>query len=228
MAITRLQQTSGQSGGYVQTATIAYTSNVTAGSLLILVAAGGVDTGAISDNNTNTWNIALRATVGTARQCTIGYVFNAHAGATTITWTTTNFADSAFIIAEYSGILSASNPFDQSGSNNLTGTSFTATAAGNTAQANELVILGLAIDSQSATITGDATFTTLITQLSSAAQFTQAGFQDKVLSAIATPAGTMTTNTSQQGAIALATFKDSGGASAAVVPVSTLAFLGAG
>ncbi len=205
MSVTTLQTNQGDSGGYKQTSTIAFSNPVKLGSLLVIASATGIDTPTFTDSLGNTWNIASRATNVGNRQMTIAYVFNAKAGTTTITQTTTNFADAAFIIREYNGF-GTTDPLDQTATSTGSNTSFTATS-GTTTQGSELVVGAIATDSQSVTYTGDSNFTAIITQLSSSAQFTSGAFQDRQVNIIGTEAITIGTSNTRQGSIAVATFK---------------------
>ncbi len=205
MAITRVN-TAKTGFGYVQTGTIANGGSVTAGNTLIgLFTCGDGDSPSYSDNNGNTWQIAKQQTLSGQRRAVIAYAFNCNAGATTVTQTTTNFADTAAELWEFSG-LTTTDPLDKTAGSASNGTSFTATTAA-TSFANELVIALLGCDSQSVGFTGDAGYQTIITQISSAGQFTQEGGQYKTVSSTGTQSVTITLNNAQNGSLAMATFK---------------------
>lgn len=205
MAITRVN-TAKTGFGYVQNGTIANGGNVTAGNTLIgLFTTGDGDSPSYSDNNGNTWQIAINKTLSGQRRAIIAYAFNCNAGATTVTQTTASFADTAAELWEING-LTTTDPLDVTAGSASNGSSFTATTAA-TNFANELVIALLGVDSQSVTITGDAGYQTIITQISSAGQFTQEGGQYKTVSSTGTQSATITLNNPQNGSMAIATFK---------------------
>lgn len=203
--ITTVQTHKGQSGGYNNSWTLAI-GTVTVGNFLVAVVYNGDGDPAptITDNQGNHWSIAKSETQTGQRRCSVIYCNNAVAGSTTLTFSTATFNDAAAIVREYSGMPSADS-LDQTSGSAGNASSFT-TTSGTTVQNVELVVAGLAIDSQSAVITGDAGYSTLVTQNSSSAQFTQGGFQDNVTSTLGAQSITMTTNAPQNGSLALVTF----------------------
>ena len=98
MAITRKQALGGT------TASLAFASNNTVGSLLICIFRS--DIGAtVSDSKGNSWHAAIAQSNGTIRELGIWYALNCKSGANTVTVTG---AFSAQVIAEYSGVATAS------------------------------------------------------------------------------------------------------------------------
>ena len=101
MAITRKQALGGASGA----ASLAFASNNTVGSLLICIFRSS--TGAtVSDSQGNSWHAAIAQSNGTIRELGIWYALNCKSGANTVTVTGSYF--SAQVIAEYSGVATAS------------------------------------------------------------------------------------------------------------------------
>ena len=101
MAITRKQALGGASGA----ASLAFASNNTVGSLLICIFRSS--TGAtVSDSQGNSWHAAIAQSNGTIRELGIWYALNCKSGANTVTVTGSFF--SAQVIAEYSGVATAS------------------------------------------------------------------------------------------------------------------------
>ena len=101
MAITRKQALGGASGA----ASLAFASNNTVGSLLICIFRSS--TGAtVSDSQGNSWHAAIAQSNGTFRELGIWYALNCKSGANTVTVTGSFF--SAQVIAEYSGVATAS------------------------------------------------------------------------------------------------------------------------
>lgn len=143
-ATTLVQTASGNGGGYVNSYTLALGSNATAGNTLILtITSGTTDTVTISDSQGNTWTKFTNVSDDRKTEGWIAY--NIAAGATTITvqFEPSKFADSATIVREYSGLISASSPTDQFASANDGGSfiqTHTSGTTGTTAQNNELII----------------------------------------------------------------------------------------
>lgn len=109
MAIAYRQAKAGDSGGYVNTFNIAYTSSVAAGSLLFIAHASEADgeISSITDTQGNTWQRAVADESlggGTEGRGEIWYAMNANAGATTLTVNLTAHNYQCVIIGEYSGL----------------------------------------------------------------------------------------------------------------------------
>ena len=103
MAITRKQALGGASGA----ASLAFASNNTVGSLLICIFRSS--TGAtVSDSQGNSWHAAIAQSNVSDRDIELGiwYALNCKSGANTVTVTGSFF--SAQVIAEYSGVATAS------------------------------------------------------------------------------------------------------------------------
>lgn len=98
MAITRKQALGGT------TASLAFASNNTVGSLLICIFRS--DIGAtVSDSKGNSWHAAIAQSNGTIRELGIWYALNCKSGANTVTVTGAFLVQ---VIAEYSGVATAS------------------------------------------------------------------------------------------------------------------------
>lgn len=98
MAITRKQALGGT------TASLAFASNNTVGSLLICIFRS--DIGAtVSDSQGNSWHAAIAQSNGTIRELGIWYALNCKSGANTVTVTGAFLVQ---VIAEYSGVATAS------------------------------------------------------------------------------------------------------------------------
>ena len=98
MAITRKQALGGT------TASLAFASNNTVGSLLICIFRSS--TGAtVSDSQGNSWHAAIAQSNGTIRELGIWYALNCKSGANTVTVTGAFLVQ---VIAEYSGVATAS------------------------------------------------------------------------------------------------------------------------
>lgn len=108
MSQTRVQNKELQ-GSLSSGSTIAFTSNVTAGSLLVLLAgqqsANNRPITAVSDNLNGSWTRAIVVgTAGSTRQAEVWYLTNSLGGACTITLTWSNGTDTKdFQAIEYSG-----------------------------------------------------------------------------------------------------------------------------
>lgn len=108
MAIALVQsKTYSSDTSYVNGATLVLTSNVLAGSTLVLFAASTVATAdvvVITDSNGNTWTKVL-SIAGNGRGGDLWYAKNCNAGATTVYLTdTANYAERAVVVLEYSGV----------------------------------------------------------------------------------------------------------------------------
>ena len=166
MAATRVQEVKGNGGGYVQSFTLTFASNVTAtNKLFVILTYGAAETPSIADNRSNTWVKAVEAVNAGDRRTSIWYVESAAAGATTITISSGgNYADAAAIAWEYSG-LATSSALDKTAS--ATADAATSHNSGNTAtttQAAELIIGGAGATAANPSWVGDSNFGTASTQ----------------------------------------------------------------
>lgn len=105
--LTIIQSKTGNSGtSYVNSSTITFDDDVTAGSDLFLTiattAAAANDVTTVTDNRSNTWVKAISAG-GNNRTMDIWYVENANAGATTITVASTSYTQKSFAVTETDG-----------------------------------------------------------------------------------------------------------------------------
>src|SRR5579872_5919936 len=129
MSITRVQSKE-LNGTLSSGSTISFTSNVTAGNLLVLLCAQSGSSGAnrvisaVSDNLNGSWTLAKRqGTAGTNPQSEVWYLANTLGGACTITITWANGSDAKDMLAlEYSGV-ATTTPLDVT--DGITGTSNT-------------------------------------------------------------------------------------------------------
>lgn len=224
MAIALVQTVPGNGGGYVNSHTKSITP--TAGNMLtVCLAVGAADTITVTDSKSNTWVADKTQTLTSQRQAQVWRAYNVAGGATTITFQANagQFPDSAVIIDEWSG-LQTSLALDQiGGANTSAGTTYTASFAGATTQADEVLIGALACDSNAPSFTGDASWTGLLTQ-AGFDLFTSVTRQYRIVSATGSYSWTLTNGASRQASQALASYK-------AVVTATTtkrLAALGVG
>lgn len=178
MSITRVQSKELQ-GTLSSGSTISYTSNVSAGNLLVLLCTqfSGANRviSAVSDNLNGSWTLAKRQGVaGTNPQSEVWYFPNTAAGACTITITWANGSDSKDILAlEYSGV-ATTTPVDVT--DGVTGTSSTSqeyASASDTTSANGSVILGVSALNGSNTGYSSTSSFTQITSLSANTTFAE-------------------------------------------------------
>lgn len=218
MAIALVQTNTGNSGGYNNSYTIAFSSNVTAGSLLLItMTSGNTDTiASVVDSKSNSWNlIVTSANSSGARQTWLYAAYNANAGATTITVTmgSGEFVDSAAIIREYSGIATTS-AFDVSSTNNDGANYDTLHDAGTTSattQANELVVLGGGLSvSSDPTATAGAGYGNGI-EVKGYDLYTYSFMSDNIVSSTGAQSGNFITVSYVEGQAYIATFKAAGG-----------------
>jgi hypothetical protein len=193
------------------TATVAQTfaSNVTAGNLLIAL----VDTdstGAVSGvAGGGTWALAQAQVWNFTQHSTeIWYCANATGGATTVTATVTVNGDNTLIIAEYSGVITAS-PLDKAASaQSGDGVNSSPADSGNTAattQASELLIGAVAcFSSSSQTATNGFTQETSSTNTTAGLLLT---LNDKTVAATGAQKVTATISATNQWAALIGTFK---------------------
>lgn len=215
-AAISLVQTKSQGNGYVNSFTMTPTSNITAGSLLLMcVTAGDANTVlSLVDSKSQTWTLATSTKDSLAgnRQTWLYYAKNAGAGATTMTWTwgASQFADASVFFREYSGA-STTNPLDQVAANNDAATTPTSHNMGTTAAttyANELVVgCGGYANTDSATSTVGTGYGNFLEQKASD-RFTFGIMQDKTVTSTGTQTGTYNTTIGVTGVGLLATFVD--------------------
>jgi hypothetical protein len=144
--ITIVQHKSGDSGSFVASFSLAFTSNVTAGNMLIYFSAatgGNSVITAATDNNSNTILNALDFNPTTpSAEIRVEYVKVSNSGSTTVTAHSTTTDRLALHIWEVSG-LNATTPLDLTETGGpTTSTSQSLTTSGTTAVANELVFAG--------------------------------------------------------------------------------------
>ncbi len=139
MGFNQLQHTQSQNGSSAAAVTIAYGSNVTAGSLLVLTVAtyNASITVAVTDSQGNTWAQAGPYSIDGSVIQSIWYVASAKAGATTVTVTPSATMLSSLGIIEFSG--PAASPLDATAKGHLSSSAIYAGPVGISNNA-ELVI----------------------------------------------------------------------------------------
>src|SRR5438105_2657488 len=118
--ITNSAQAHGTSG---TTPTVAYTSNVTSGNLLVLCVNTSAISGtwSVSDTLSNTWNQAGSNNINGNENASIWYAISSSGGANTITWHQSAGGSYTIICHEYSGVTGTS-PLDDAKGGTGTGT----------------------------------------------------------------------------------------------------------
>lgn len=223
MTITVLQHTS-LGSTFVASNTLAFPSNVTAGSTILFAVRLG-DTGftfTVNDNRNAgnyTQDIVLDLPIDGDRLI-IGRMANVAAGATTLTFTASSATKLGAGIVEVAG-LATSSILDKTASAT---NSSTAPNSGNTATttvASEFIYSAVALDNDNAeTITGSGS-TILLDSISDASTSFQClahGYQ--IVSSVGAYAGAYALTTSEEWACAVATYKSSGGGG---TPIAVLA-----
>lgn len=137
-----LVQSTGKDAGSVSSTTMAFASNVTAGSAIIASSrlSSGTATMTCSDN-VNAGNYAADKTFADATNgitLCVQSKLNAGAGATTVTFTPSATTTVRLIIDEFSGI-ATSSALDQTATGGPTGSTSPSTSSVTTTQANELL-----------------------------------------------------------------------------------------
>lgn len=208
MSATRVQSKSGNGAGYLESYGIVMTSDVTAGSLLVLFVSeqnAGYTLG-VTDSQGNTW-VKINDGINTYTKGSLWYVASAAAGATTITvsWGAGNYQDFSYAAREYSGL--SATPLDVTAevveASYLTSHPTGTTAS--TAQDTNLVVAAYAGDGNATyTISGfsnrlDANHSDLYGSMS---------FADKDITSAAAQSGTFESNVGLQGYATIAVFKE--------------------
>lgn len=207
------QKKSSNSGGYETSFGLAFDTNVTAGSLLVAVGRGS-DTITISDNNSNTWTQISAAVANYGGVGAMWYAYNANAGATTITIDTgSTYSDLCLSIAEFSGIVSASDPLDVSTFVDETGYLVTH-PTGTTSvpsQDNQLVVGGFTGDDHNAVVTAGGGLSNVTT--AQGTDYAVVAMAHKRMTTAAAQSGSFDTTypSYTNGYVSIATFKESGG-----------------
>jgi hypothetical protein len=193
------QQSLGVDSGAASGASLAYGSDVLAGSLLMFaIRIGGAGTAitGITDSLGSTWQAAL--TFGpTGQRLEIWYAMNSGAGPNTVTITASNSSNSLrWVIAEYSG-LALAGALDQVNAAEGVGTDAD-TGTVTTTFAEELLVV-VAIDAIDATPGAGYTQREML--------FTRILLADQSVSSLVTTSGTATYPASQGWDIGIATFE---------------------
>lgn len=180
--------------------TLAYPANVKVDSLLIAVIrrGAGVAPTSLTDTIGNTWTKAVDQVFEGVSSLSIWWAISASAGANTITQNG-GTGTTRWVISEFSGI-ATSTPQDQSVSAQGTSTTPSSGATGTLAQADELCIGGVATG-------GEAVFTTESgwTELGTIASKVESAFL--IVSATTAQAYDPTTDSSNNWACGIVTFK---------------------
>ncbi len=208
MAAAIAQTVQGNGGGYVNSYTKAITP--TAGSTLIVsLAMGAANTFTLTDDKGNTWTQKATILLTGQRKIDIWQAYNVASGATTITFQAAvdTYPDSAVIIDEITG-LTTTDPFDTSvTSTTSSGTTYASGSTPTTAQAGEILIGGIAVDSSTPLFTGDASWAGLLTQAGSDL-YTSVTRQYRIVSSTGAYGWILTNASSRQASQAVATFKE--------------------
>lgn len=207
------------------TATISATK---AGNTIIVAACCNAGTLTIADSASQTYSTATTLAGNGTQTSKIFYFPNTAAGVTTVTISSTSSTDLNLVVAEYSGVLTAS-PLDQTSTHGQTAsTSWTSNSTPATAQASELLI-----GNCMGTLHNNTTFTPATGWNSiSTALSTRGGanlelfMADQYVLATGTYAFTGTTSQSDDEYAAIATFKFA--TPNMIVPVNTAALIKSG
>lgn len=231
MAISLVQTTSQGASGSGTTLLGTFSSNVTAGNMLVLFASNRVTTSpisSISDSGGDTFTNLIIGTHTTTVQGELWYSPNINGGTcvVTVNWSGGAGSSQSFLVREYTGL--TSTPLDQLGS--LDNSATTALISGTTAtttQGSELVVASLAAPSGGTPVTANSPFGNLGTVTSTAAGAKSlTGAMDNIVSSTGKEVGTFTI-TSQPGFGFIATFKATS-SGAAVVNQTYKTLLGVG
>jgi hypothetical protein len=205
-----LLQSNKANPGAVTSSTLAFSSNTTAGSLLMVHVLKAVanSTLSASDNVNGTYNQDVVQN-STSQSVTSGiFTFpNCAGGATTVTFGGTGAGQLRVIIEEWSGIV-AITPLDQTGTviNLSAQSNWSCTASGATTQANELVVCHAGSGGASNTFTANQIGGNAANQDSVADNTGRPSVE--YLEVFSTGTFTCTwTNTSQSGGLCVATYK---------------------
>lgn len=224
MAIARVQ---GRSNAIDAAASIglAYTSNVTAGSLLVAVGSTFNTTLTISDSKSQAWTRDLSGISSTDAGGCLGHFANAASGATTVTVTRASGSDDVSIsIGEYSG---ADTAGAQDGTAATNGTSLTSASLTLT-DAGSVVLSGLWEDGFSGTASTTNSFV-VATQSTWATTKMNVALAERFPGATGSYSTTWSSSagTNSAAMVGIIAFKPAGGGGGGVT-VKTLAVMGVG
>lgn len=217
-----VQSTSTDAGGATTGFSIAYTSNVTAGSLLVYaVRLGGDCTVGVTDTRGNTWTEIIHSAVQTddGSVLSVWYAKNASAGATTVNFTFSASVTSRLGIAEYSGI-DTSTAFDKQTSNQSGGSTSTApvtTASQTPTNASSLVVGFLTTGGDPTSISANGGGATGFTLREASSASNRFALEDKILSSSSAQTAGFTLGSGQTYIAGLAIFNGAGGGAGTVV-----------
>ena len=218
--MSRVQKASGRAAG-VTSLGIAFTSNVTAASLLVACPFGFSDTtftiGVVDDNlngpGTDYTESSERVWNATSRSVASIYYFpNSGAGACTVTCNASATVDLGMVVIEYSAMATV-GPVDVTDANGANNTGSTPTTADLiTLNANDVLVASLTHDGGPApTLTVEAGWT-LVDEEEDATSGTPWSVAEKFLTATATDQHTWTVGDSVDSTMAFTAFKEAAGA----------------
>lgn len=218
-------------------ASLAFTSNATQSSLMVLCLRVGGATGitpTATDTIGNTWSSAIQAdaTDGGTDHYTLLYVkSNASSAADTVTVANTGGGSIRFSIAEYTG-LDGTSPLDRTANASSgadSGTPNSGNISSPTSVASELLIGCLTTGGSASNDTftaGTSSAYTVRERQAPAGGLLKTALQDATVSSVGTYQADGTINNAQPWTMGIATFKAATGAAATVCP--SMGFLGVG
>jgi len=220
MAIVREQFKVGQGSGTQSGAAVTFDTNVTAGSLLLMAVStyqsGGL-TLTVSDNNGNSWVEIDDNNYDGNDVAGFAYALNANSGSTTVTVTTSGVSDyHSIVIVEVSGI-ETTGALDQSNTNTATSASWD---SGNipTTQADEYLFGAFAHDNGNRTLTEDGAWTLIFEEQNGSTDM-PISVGERIVSSTLTESYSGTIAVSSPYWAGIASFKGTGGAPSASIPV---------
>jgi hypothetical protein len=221
MAIVREQFKVDQGSGSQNGADIAFDSSVTAGSLLLMAVsvyqAGGTPSYTVADNNGNSWVEIADNNYDGSDLAGFAYALNANSGATTVTVTTAGAGDfHTIVIVEVSGI-ETTGALDQNNTNTATSASWD---SGNitTTQADEYLFGAFAHDNGNRTLTEDGAWTLIFEEQNGTTDM-PISVGERIVSSTLTESYSGTIAVSSPYWAGIASFKGTGGAPSASIPV---------
>jgi len=232
MAATRVQTKSGNAGAYTESCAITLDSNTTTGNTIIVII--GVDQSSkdvisVTDSQSNTYTrINTGAGSSNGAEYFMYYAYNITGGTTptiTVNITAGSFQDIVVLAREYSG-LTTTDPLDK---NTVTSESsylqtHTSGSTTTTAQANELVVMGMVADAKTPTYALGSGHSNLSSQ-GGFDLYLSVAIQDKDVTSTSAQSGSFSTTSFTKGAVGIATFKE---ASAPASSTGRLTLLGVG
>jgi hypothetical protein len=218
VAIAFVQSVSIDAGGATTGFGQAFSSNVTAGSLLVYgVRLGGDCTVGVTDTRSNTWTEIIHSAVQSddGSVLSVWYAKNASASATTVNFTFSASVTSRLAIAEYSGIdtttaLDGTN-FTSNQSGGATSTAPVTTTPKTPSQAASLVLGFLTTGGDPTSIAANGGGATGYTLREAASASNRFALEDKILAASSAQTAGFTLGAGQTYIAGLAIFNGAGG-----------------